>query len=59
MGRWRMDSLESEELWARRQGGATYAALGDVFGVTREAIFAVVRARLHVKDTQCSVIPSL
>lgn len=45
MGRWRMDSLETRELWARRQGGATYEALGHAFGLTREAIFAVVRAR--------------
>jgi len=45
MGRWRMDSLERRELWTRRQGGATYEALGQAFGVTREAIFAVVRGR--------------
>lgn len=45
MARWRMDSLETHELWARRQGGATYEALGRAFGLTREAIFQVVRAR--------------
>ena len=45
MGRWRMDSGEAQELWARRHDGATYEALGQTFGLTREAIFAVVRAR--------------
>ena len=45
MGRWQMDSLECRELWRRRQAGATYAALGEAFGVTRESIFGVVRQR--------------
>ena len=45
MGRWRMDSLECRDLWKRRQDGATYGALGKVFGVTRESIYAVVRQR--------------
>ena len=40
-----MDSPERRALWARRQGGATYEALGQAFGLTREAIFAAVRAR--------------
>ena len=45
MGRWQMDSPECRELWKRRQGGATYAALGDAFGVTRESIFWIIRQR--------------
>jgi len=40
-----MDSPECRELWKRRQGGATYAALGDAFGVTRESVFWIIRQR--------------
>jgi len=45
MGRWQMDSPECRELWTRRQGGATYAALGEAYGVTRESMFWMIRQR--------------